>query len=271
MGIIHSLDTIGRRISKTVTDSTRYALVYRTLQTQRAPSQPHRVVVGVGQNRSTDGVANSSPTPDVAHCRWPGPYQWPDLDEHTQRWGLAAWEWMATWCPVSLAQIPGPVGYFTKLDRLASAEEKRIHQALVRAGVDYPDIGAEEAVEAEWVRIPKEVETPVWEPTWPDLVRVTVPHFRDYGDGTFALAFVENAITSIHKLAEDVLLLWVQDPDHLERDGTLAAPAPMQGILDNQLSPLYRHLIWDLAARDARHSLPHDARYRQLHDYPAPT
>ena len=211
------------------------------------------------------------PPPDVAHCRWPGQRYWPDLDEHTQRWGLAAWEWMATWCPMSLSQITDPVAYFTELDGLASAEERFIHQALARAGVDYPDICAEEAVEAEWVRIPKEVETPVWEPTWPDLVRVTAPHFRDYRDGTFALAFVENTTTSIHKLAEDVLLLWVQDPDHLERDGTLAAPAPMQGILDTQLSPLYRHLIWDLAARDARHSHPHDTRYRQLHDYPAPT
>ena len=131
------------------------------------------------------------PPPDVAYCRWPSPHYWPDLDEHTQRWGLAAWEWMATWCPMSLAQIPDPVGYFTELDRLASAEEQRIHQALVRARVDHPDIRAEEAVEAEWVRIPKEVETPVWEPTWPDLVKVTIPHFRDYGDGTFAMAFVE--------------------------------------------------------------------------------
>jgi hypothetical protein len=45
----------------------------------------------------------------------------------------------------------------------------------------------------------------------------------------------------------------------------------MQGGLDNQFSPLYRHLIWNLAARDARERYPHDAGYRQLRDYPAPT
>lgn len=232
---------------------------------------PVGVVIGVGQNESRMVLRVVPPSPDVAHCRWPDPHCWPDLDEHRHRWGLAAWEWMATWCPTSLAQIPDPVGYFTELDRLASAEEQRIHQALVRAGVDFPDTCAEEAVEAEWVRLPKEVETPVWEPTWPDLVKVTVPHFRDYGDGTFAPAFVEDTVASIHKLADDIVLLWVQDPDNHDRDGTLAAPAPMQGILDNQLTPLYRHLVWDLAAREVRQHHSHDARYRQLHDYPTPT
>ena len=121
------------------------------------------------------------------------------------------------------------------------------------------------------MRLPKEVATPVWEPTWPDLVKVTVPHFRDYGFGTFAVAFVDNAVASIHKLAEDILWLWVQDPDDHDRDGTLAAPTPMQGILDNQLSSLYRHLIWDLAAREARQYHPDDPRYHQLHHYPTPT
>lgn len=211
------------------------------------------------------------PPPEVAHCRWPDPNYWPDLDEHTNRWGLAAWEWMATWCPKSLAQIPSPTDYFTELDRLATAEEERIHQALARAGAEYADICAEEAVEAEWVKLPKEVSTPVWEPTWPDLVRVTVPHYRDYGDGTFAVAFVEDAVARIHNLANDILSLWVQPAVNHDRDGTLAAPAPMQGILDTQLTPLYRHLIWDLAAREARKYHAEDPRYQQLHNYPTPT
>ena len=210
------------------------------------------------------------PSPDVAHCRWPEPQHYPDLDEHTTPWGSAAWEWMATWCPKSLAQIADPSRHFIELDSLATAEEQRIHQALVRAGVDYPDIRAEEAVEAEWVRIPKEVDRPVWEPTWHDVVEMTVPHFRDNWDGTFTLVFVEEAVATISKLADDILMLWTQDPHDHQRDGTLAAPAVMQGILDNQLSPLYRHLIWDLAARRARLFHPHDPRYHQLRQYPTP-
>lgn len=90
-------------------------------------------------------------------------------------------------------------------------------------------------------------------------------------DGTFAVAFVEDAVASIHKLADDILLLWVQPADNHDRDGTLAAPAPIQGILDSQLTPLYRHLIWDLAAREARKYRPDDPRYQQLHNYPTPT
>lgn len=76
------------------------------------------------------------PPTDVAHCRWPDPDWWPDLDERTHRWAQAAWEWMATWCPRSLAQIPSPASYFTALDLLASAEEHSIHQALLRAGTE---------------------------------------------------------------------------------------------------------------------------------------
>ena len=82
--------------------------------------------------------------------------------------------------------------------------------------------------------------------------------------------FVEEAVATISKLADDILMLWTQDPHDHQRDGTLAAPAVMQGILDNQLSPLYRHLIWDLAARRARLFHPHDPRYHQLRQYPTP-
>ena len=214
------------------------------------------------------------PPGGVAHCRWPSPEHLPDPDSE-MIWGAEAWEWMAVWCPHSLARIADPAAYFARLDAQMETEETSIRRALRRrtaAGVDAGRL-AERAVRAEWVTLGPEVNTPVWSPDWSPTVTTTLPvrSRRNWGGSTTVLE-TEDVIFGLDELAEVVLELWTQDPaDHHERYLLeWMSPHTMQQVLDRQLDVLYRHLVWDLAAREARRHYPHDARYTQLRAYPSP-
>ena len=190
-------------------------------------------------------------------------------------WGREAWEWMATWCPHSLAEIGDPAGYFARLDAAMDAEETSIRSALrnrAAAGVDAGWL-AERAVRAEWVTLSREVNTPVWSPEWSPTVRVTLPALSQRNwDGSTTVLETEDVTFDLDELAVEVLDLWTQDPaDHHERYLLeWMSPHTMQQVLDRQLTALYRHLVWDLAAREARRLHPDDPRYTQLRAYPSP-
>ena len=210
----------------------------------------------------------------VARCRWPRPDFRDPIRTATMVWGRRAWEWMAAWCPLSLAQIPDPIEHFAHQDQLMKAEELRILDNLRRQP---PTPGrnrfdqAQEAVWAEWVRVRPEVDTPVWSRTWEDTIRFTAPLRREEPDRTRTTVGTEKRSEYLSRLAIEALLLWTQDPDDDGEYGTMMlAPSTMQHILDYQIPPLYRHLIWDTAARRARETFPNDPRYTQLRAYPSP-
>ena len=195
------------------------------------------------------------PSGGVAHCRWPFPEYVPDPDSELL-WGTEAWEWMAAWCPFSLARIGDPAAYFARLDARMEAEETSIRRALrnqVATGVDAGWL-AERAVRAEWVTLGREVNTPVWSPEWSPTVTAALPALsRRNWDGSTTVLETEDVTFGLREFAGLVLELWTQDPaDHHERYLLeWMSPLTMQGVLDRQLSVLYRHLVWDLAAREA--------------------
>ena len=155
------------------------------------------------------------------------------------------------------------------------SEEWSIRRALRRqaaAGVD-ADRLAERAVRAEWVTLGPEVNTPVWSPEWSPTVTVTLPvRSRRNWDGSTTVVETEDVTFGLDELAEVVLELWTQDPaDHYERYLLeWMSPHTLQQVLEGQLGVLYRHLVWDLAAREARRHFPDDVRYTQLRAYPSP-
>ena len=210
------------------------------------------------------------PTPEIARHRWPEP----DLSGHEamvrREWGLAAWGWMATWCPKTLAAIPDPVAHFTAMDDRLTAEQLRLREATPLLRGETPgefqfrvsDL-VEAKARAEWP--PPEVERPVWDREWSDVIRYRHPLERG-PDGKWLAGRQERCMTTLGRLAAEMLGMWTQEDDARTH---LVAPSVMQSILD-RMEPLSRHLVWDAAARKARKVHPTDPEYQQLRNYTSP-
>ena len=210
------------------------------------------------------------PAPEIARHRWPEP----DLSGHEamvrREWGMAAWGWMAAWCPKTLAAIPDPVAHFTAVDDRLTAEQVRLREATPLAAGETPgefqfrlsDL-VEEKARAEWP--PPEVERPVWDREWSDVIRYRHPLERG-PNGKWLGGRQEQCVTTLGRLATEMLGMWTQDDDARTH---LVAPSVCQSILD-RMEPLSRHLVWDAAARKARKVHPTDPEYQQLRNYPSP-
>lgn len=210
------------------------------------------------------------PAPEIARHRWPEP----DLSGHEalvrREWGLAAWGWMAAWCPKTLAAMEDPVAHFTAMDDRLTAEQLRVREATPLLRGETPgefQFRVSDLVEAKAraERPPPEVERPVWDREWSDVIRYRHPLERG-PDGKWLGGRQERCVTTLGRLAAEMLGMWTQADDARTH---LVAPSVMQSILD-RMEPLSRHLVWDAAARKARKVHPTDPEYQQLRNYPSP-
>ena len=138
---------------------------------------------------SDDAVADSTTSPGDSTP----PVAGSDLSGHEamvrREWGMAAWAWMAEWCPTSLAAMPDPVAHFTAIDNRLRAEQVRLRETTPLLAGETPgafqfrvsDLVKEQA-RAE--RPPPEVERPVWDREWSDVIRYRHPMERR-ADGTW--------------------------------------------------------------------------------------
>ena len=205
------------------------------------------------------------PPSDVERYRWPDPDLAGRADLAAMAWGLRAWEWMAQWCPTALATISDPAAHFAALDEQIRAEEVRLLESTPAAFQDRVD----DQVASKWVKLPPEVDEPVWDPEWSDVIRYREPIRQLTEDGEWLELGRERAEAALPQLAIAMLRMWTQDDD--ERT-YLLPPSEMQGLLDrmSRKDPLALHLLWDRAARRARTVFPTDPEYKKLRDYPSP-
>ena len=210
------------------------------------------------------------PAPEIARYRWPDPALSGRLAMVSREWGMTEWEWMAEWCPLTLAAIPDPVEHFKAVDRRLTAEEIRLSETTPKHPGETPgafqfrvfDLVEEQALAA---RPEPEVERPVWGREWSDVIHYRHPT-RQGPDGKWLAHSEEQCATTLPRLRMEMLYIWTQEDDERTH---LLAPSVCQSILD-QMKPLTRHLIWDAAARLTRKVFPTEPEYQPLRDYPSP-
>ena len=205
------------------------------------------------------------PPPAVAGCRWPVP----NPNRHLWWLPLAGeiWAWMAERCPAALARIPDPQDHFGSLDY-------ELEEQAEKLGVRPLEYAQGRVMLA--ARPPAETAFLVWDRRWEAEIEVDIPVgpvVRPWWEPQET----DPLPTDMEEIAKAITdWLWTMPEEHhLFGDPTvpislmLMTPNQAQWVLD-RMTPLLRHLIWDLAARRARTLHPDDPAYRELRRYPNP-
>lgn len=205
------------------------------------------------------------PSQEIARCRVPETI---GIQARIGQMGTAAWTWMAMWCPRHLATISDQEAHFKaldrKLERILTESEIRIGQQLGVTDLDDPEQMAEPQevamanLRADWVEVCREEPTPVWDPEWTEF-KVA------YGEslwGRYQGLPIDMLAREIIEHMGPVKLWWTAAKRQRQRE--------LQQILDREMSPLGRHLTFDLAARMARRLDSRPAEMGELVNYPSP-
>lgn len=190
------------------------------------------------------------PSPEIARCRIP---------EHVKLYGIggmgtAAWKWMAMWCPRQLAAIDDPETHFKALDKTLwqILKESEIHIADELGVTDLNDpeqMGepqeiAWEKLRRDWIEVCKEEPTPVWDPEWAEF---EIPYGENLWGRDEGLP-LDMVATEVFEHIGPVKLWWPREQRQRQRE--------LQQIIHEEMSPLGRHLTFDMAARMARRMNP---------------